>query len=427
MNLHMARLLLLISLVISTTFRGHTQTQINISKVYKPSIKTVELRNPIDIFAPPVLILGSSNSQLTCGFDDLKGSIHRYEYTVIHCNADWTQSRLWPNEYINGISEDRINDAKPSFGPRLNYTHYTFQFPTSSMQFTRSGNYLLKVFEENNPDKICFTLRFYVVEPMASLTGTVTKSSSVEQRDAMQEVDFQVTTNNSLIDPRSNVSAYILQNGREDNTLKLRPKQVIGSILDFNYDNGENNFPAGNEFRRFNLSSIRSAMDHVSSISIVGDSCIAILVPDKPRAFKSYISENDVNGNFLPNNIDYQNANTESEYVKVKFFLALSMPVTKGQIIVNGRFCEWDPVSGFIMKYNSSLKGYIGEGLLKQGYYDYMYLNYPEINKPGLTSLVEGDYSETQNEYQIFVYYHKPGEVYDRLIGTGVIGKTKGN
>jgi hypothetical protein len=421
------RKLLITVLVVTNAFRGFTQTQINFSKVYNPTIKTVELRNPNDIFAPPVLVLGSANSQLTCGFDDLKGSIHRYEYTVVHCNADWTQSRLWPNEYINGITEDRINDAKPSFGTRVAYTHYTFQFPTSSMQFTRSGNYLLKVFEESNPANICFTFRFYVVEPMTAITGTVTKSSSVEQRDALQEVDFQVTTNSNLIDPRSNITSYIIQNGRDNNSLKLKPKQVIGAILDFNYDNGENNFPAGNEFRRFNLSSVRNAMDHVSTISVIGDTCNAILVPDKPRAFKSYISENDVNGNFLPNTIDYQNVNTEGEYVKVKFFLALSMPVTRGQVIVNGRFCQWDPASGFIMNYNPSLKGFIGEGLLKQGYYDYMYLYYPEPNKPGLTSLVEGDYSETQNEYQLFIYYHKPGEVYDRLIGTGVIGKTKGN
>jgi hypothetical protein len=426
MNKYIRRLLLIV-LVVTNALKGFTQTQINNSKVYDPNIKTVELRIPNDLFAPPVLVLGSANSQLTCGFDDLKGSIHRYEYTVIHCNADWTQSRLWPNEYINGITEDRINDAKPSFGPRVPYTHYTFQFPTSSMQFTRSGNYLLKVFEENNPANICFTFRFYVVEPMAAIAGTVTKSSSVEQRDAMQEVDFQVTTNNNLLDPRSNVTAYIIQNGREDNSLKLKPKQVIGSILDFNYDTGENNFPAGNEFRRFNLSSVRNAMDHVSSISVIGDTYNAILVADIPRAFKNYISENDVNGNFLPNNIDYQNANTESEYVNVKFFLALSIPVSRGQIIATGRFCQWDPASGFIMKYTPSLKGYVGEGLLKQGYYDYMYLYYPEPNKPGLTSLVEGDYSETQNEYQLFIYYHKPGEVYDRLIGTGVIGKTKGN
>ena len=421
------RRLLLIVLVVSIAFRGITQTQINISKVYNSTIKTVELHNPNDIFAPPILVLGFANSQLTCGFDDLKGSIHRYEYTVVHCNADWTQSRLWPNEYINGITEDRIIDAKPSFGPRIHYTHYTFQFPTSSMQFTRSGNYLLKVFEESNPANICFTLRFYVVEPMTAIIGKASKSSSVEQRDAMQEVDFQVTTNSNLIDPKSNVTAYVIQNGREDNSLKLKPKQVIGAVLDFNYDNGGNNFPAGNEFRRFDLSSVRNAMDHVSTISVIRDTCHAILVVDKPRAFKSYISENDVNGNYLLNTIDYQNANTEGEYVKVFFFLALSLPISKGEIIVNGRFCQWDPASGFIMKYNPSLKGFIGEGLLKQGYYDYEYLYYPEPSKPGLTSLVEGDYSETQNEYQLFVYYHKPGEVYDRLIGTGIIGKTKGN
>lgn len=403
------------------------QTQMNISQVYNTTIKTVELRNPLDMFAAPVIVLGSANSQLTCSFDDLKGSIRRYAYTLILCNADWTTSRLWPNEYTTGLSEERINDAKPSFGTRVAYTHYTFQFPSSSMQLTKSGNYLLKVYEENHPDNICFTLRFYVVEGLASITGLVQKSSSIEQRDSFQEIDFQVKSNSYLIDPRNNVYATILQNGREDNALRLRPKQVLGSAIDFNYDNGENTFAAGNEFRRFNLSSVRNAMDHVSGISIIGDTCNALLMPDKPRAFSSYISENDINGNFIPNTIDYQNTNTESEYVKVKFFLGLSMPVSKGKIVVVGRFCQWNPDSGFVMKYNPSLKGYLGEGLLKQGYYDYVYLYYPEEGKSGLTSLVEGDYSETQNEYQLFVYYHKPGEVYDRLIGTGVFGKTKGN
>ena len=420
------RILMALGLYVCIALPVVAQTPININRINSPTIKTVELRNPLDQFAPPVLVLGSANAQLTCSFDDLRGSIRRYAYTAILCNSDWTKSRLWPNEYITGLFEERINDSKSSFGPRIAYTHYSFQFPKSSMQFSKSGNYLLKVYEENNPDKICFTLRFYVVEPITSITGTVKKSSSVEQSDTFQEVDFQVKTNSYLIDPRSNVYAYILQNAREDNALRVQPKQVIGSVIDFNYDNGENTFAAGNEFRRFNISSVRNAMDHVSSITVLEDSCSALLMPDKPRAFSSYLSENDVNGNFIPNTIDYQNTNTEAEYVKVKFFLKLSTPVSKGKIVVVGRFCQWDPASGFVMKYVPSLNGYVGEGFLKQGYYDYMYLYYPEENKPGLTSLVEGDYSETQNEYQLYVYYHKPGDVYDRLIGTGIFGKTNG-
>ncbi|MDP4292716.1 MAG: DUF5103 domain-containing protein, partial [Bacteroidota bacterium] len=205
------------------------QDAIITNRIWDPTIKTVELRNSSDLFAPPVLVLGADNVQLSCSFDDLKGSIHHYAYTVVHCNANWTPSRLWPNEYINGITEERISDAKPSFGTRVAYTHYAFQLPSSSMQFTRSGNYLLKVYDESNPSTICFTLRFYVVEPLSSVTGTVSKSSSIEQRDAYQEVDFQVTAHSYLIDPRSNVCAYILQNGREDDAIRLRPKQVVGS------------------------------------------------------------------------------------------------------------------------------------------------------------------------------------------------------
>ena len=196
----------------------------------------------------------------------------------------------------------------------------------------------------------------------------------VEQRDKMQEVNFKVTTSGYLVDPRGSVKVTILQNGREDNMITgLKPRQVMGTILNYDYETGENSFAAGNEFRRFNTSSVRNAMDHISGIVVTGDTCNALVVPDKPRAFGNYISEKDINGNFTPNTIDYQDTDTESEYVKVKFFLGLTMPVAKGNIVVSGRFNhERDPAHNdeFLMLYNAGLKGYVGEGLLKQGYYD---------------------------------------------------------
>ncbi len=431
MHIVKIRGLILLAMVLFISTRLVAQSQVNYTRIPDKFIKTVEVRNATDPFAPALITLNNTQSQLNVSFDDLRGSIRRYAYTAIHCNNDWTTSRLWPNEYISGLTEDRINSSKSSFSTRLAYTHYSFQFPGTSMQLTRSGNYLLMVYEEGRPENILFTYRVYVVETMASVSGTVRKSSVVEQRDKMQEVNFKVTTSGYLVDPRGSVKVTILQNGREDNMITgLKPRQVMGTILNYDYETGENSFAAGNEFRRFNTSSVRNAMDHISGIVVTGDTCNALVVPDKPRAFGNYISEKDINGNFTPNTIDYQDTDTESEYVKVKFFLGLTMPVAKGNIVVSGRFNhERDPAHNdeFLMHYNAGLKGYVGEGLLKQGYYDYQYLYYPEPQNPGLTSLVEGDFSETLNEYQIFVYYRKPGDVYDRLIGVGIINKTTGN
>ena len=80
--------------------------------------------------------------------------------------------------------------------------------------------------------------------------------------------------------------------------------------------------------------------------------------------------------------------------------------------------------------------------LLKQGAYNYQYLalpsghgnrqpsgqsansssNHPRpfangINTPALTSVVEGDFYQTVNEYLVAVYYRAPGDRYDRLLG----------
>src|ERR1035437_84687 len=213
------------------------QSQTGYTRIVDKLIKTVEVHNPNDSFAPATLTLNSNQSQLNVSFDDLRGSIMRYAYTAVHCNSDWTPSRLWPNEYFSGLTEDRINNSKSSFSTRLAYTHYTFQFPGTTMQLTRSGNYLLKIYEDGRPENVLFTYRIYVVEALASVNGNVKKSSSVEQRDKVQEVDFKVSASSYLISPQSNVKVTILQNGREDNAITgLRPKQIMGSVLDYDYD-----------------------------------------------------------------------------------------------------------------------------------------------------------------------------------------------
>ncbi|MEN9702954.1 MAG: hypothetical protein RLZZ209_380, partial [Bacteroidota bacterium] len=50
--------------------------------------------------------------------------------------------------------------------------------------------------------------------------------------------------------------------------------------------------------------------------------------------------------------------------------------------------------------------------LLKQGIYNYQY----KSKNPSNTTL-EGNYSQTENIYEILVYFQKPGTRYDSLVG----------
>jgi hypothetical protein len=71
------------------------------------------------------------------------------------------------------------------------------------------------------------------------------------------------------------------------------------------------------------------------------------------------------------------------------------------------------------MKWNDSKSAYESKLLLKQGYYNFIYLvkdaNARE-SEIGMTADIEGNHFATDNLYTIFVYY-ADFEGYDRVVG----------
>ena len=66
------------------------------------------------------------------------------------------------------------------------------------------------------------------------------------------------------------------------------------------------------------------------------------------------------------------------------------------------------------MTYNASTGFYETSILLKQGFYNYMYF----VKSPNLPYYYfEGSHQETQNRYEIFVYFREQGKIFDRIVG----------
>ncbi|MFM7699883.1 MAG: DUF5103 domain-containing protein, partial [Bacteroidota bacterium] len=66
---------------------------------------------------------------------------------------------------------------------------------------------------------------------------------------------------------------------------------------------------------------------------------------------------------------------------------------------------EWQEESGL----------YVKSLYLKQGFYDYRYRTGDSLCE---AISIEGSHSDTENDYEILVYYHPPaGMAYDRLVG----------
>ena len=64
------------------------------------------------------------------------------------------------------------------------------------------------------------------------------------------------------------------------------------------------------------------------------------------------------------------------------------------------------------LQYDATQGAYIGRILLKQGIYNYQFIS----NNPQNYTL-EGNHAETENYYEVLVYFRKPGDRFDSLIG----------
>ena len=69
------------------------------------------------------------------------------------------------------------------------------------------------------------------------------------------------------------------------------------------------------------------------------------------------------------------------------------------------------------MIYNPETASFEKSLLLKQGYYNYIYAYVPGGSKSADHTNLEGSFWETDNDYQIFVYYRDIAGRFDRLVG----------
>jgi hypothetical protein len=127
--------------------------------------------------------------------------------------------------------------------------------------------------------------------------------------------------------------------------------------------------------------------------------------------------QRDINGRLLIKNDDMQDAHLESDYVQVHFTMSVDAMLGNGNVFIFGQLSNWSLNKDFRMNYNPENLAYEKTLLLKQGYYNFMYL-WQYVNKEaGETSLTEGNHSATENEYLILVYFKDQSNFSDRLIG----------
>lgn len=385
--------------------------------VYKKNIKTPQLYVKGEPLSMPVLFM-NGNKKLELHFDDLDSEFHTYSYKIVHCNANWEPSSLNPQEYISGYFNGFIEDYKYSFNTLFSYIHYKLEFPNQELTFTKSGNYIIKVYANNNEDDLLLTRRFFVVEQKLSIESNIHMATLARHRDYKQEVDFTINTQNyNIQDPYTDIQVVLSQNRRWDNAIfNLKPLFVRTPELIYNYEDN-NLFDGNNEFRFFDAKDLRYQSMNVDGVQIENGKTHLWVLAEEPRSYKRYYSQQDINGKRLIKRDQSNEQNREADYMLTHFTLKRETPVENADIYVFGELSDWQFKEDFKMEYVEVEKEYRLTTLLKQGYYNYMYATLASGEKIGDLSVIEGTHSETENDYYFFVYHRQRGETYDRLVG----------
>jgi len=377
-------------------------------------IKTLLCHKKEDELSLPILNLNTDN-QLLISFDDLDADIKDYYYTIIHCNSDWSKSDLMQNEYIGGFTDKPITDYEFSFNTIQKYTHYTFNFPDDELKPMLSGNYVFKIFEEGG-ETIAYK-RFMILETKLSIESQVRRATLAEDRNTKHEIDFIIKHPNLFVaDPFSDIKVIIKQNNKEDNSITdLSPIYVKNNELIYDYED-DNTFLGNNEFRHFDIKSLRFQSDRIREITYDSTYNHVYLFNDLKRSFDSYSIEPDINGMFLIKSQEGWKTSTEADYAFVHFNLPTDS-ISYGDMYIIGGFSDWQLKDEFRLRYNTKKKKYEGKIYLKQGYYNYHYALTDAITNEIDVAFIEGAHYQTRNDYYVYVYYRSASDRYDKFVG----------
>lgn len=401
-----------------------SSAQVYHTQAISPEIYTIQVNKDGDWGQIPVIRL-KENSHININFDRIsEDSFNRLRYRIIHCDAFWKPTlELSESDYIDGFNNNLIEDYFASRNTTVEYTHFEVRIPNQDVRLRLSGNYVVEIYEEGWPENILLTACFSVLDPQLSIGAAVSSNTDIDTNRAHQQLSFTILNQNvNIRDPHRDLKVFAWQNNRLDTERSdLKPTYISpGKLI---YEHNRNLiFEAGNEYRRFELSSYRYNGLNVEHIEYNRPTYSMFIAQDKIRAGHSYSYDQDQNGKFVIRSNESDKSETEADYFNTTFSLPMDTPIAE-DIFINGNFTDNNFTDKYRMIYDSELKEYRLSLLLKQGLYNYLYLTRSANNYS--TAKIEGNYYETENEYQIFVYHRPPGQRYDSLIGVQTIQSRK--
>lgn len=407
--------------LVTETFHaaGHYDTT---QKTLSERVRSLRVHSVTDNLTTgiPVLVLGTGDA-VEIEFDMLDDERRYLRYEIFHCNADWQPSTLSYLEYLDGFNEGTIDDYEYSGPTTVAYIHYRLILPNQDFQFKISGNYMVRIYDENDPEHTLIRARFSVSEQSAPISVFVTSRTDIDFNREHQQLEITVDCERAPVaDLFSDAIVTVTQNGRSDAVRYIpHPLRISGRRMIFEHQ-PELIFEGGNEYRRFETVSNYLPGMNVDRVVYQAPYYHHYILTDKPRSASEYLYDQTLHGGYVVREYNSNYSDTEADYVVVHFSLEMPELFSEEIYIDSDAF---DRVLGqeSQMKYNRETGRYEKAALLKQGAYSYQYIGVPAGTSVGRTATVEGNKYQTTNQYTVNVYTRRPGERYDRMIGHATV------
>lgn len=382
---------------------------------YHPKIRTVLFFRSGWELSMPVILLNEEES-LEFRFDYMGEPELDMSYAVANCTYDWQLNNMSEHYYLEGFNDVPLFDYQPSRNTNVYFTHYAANLPNDDLQITRSGNYVLRVFESSDPDSVILQRRFAIVDRRVEIMADIHRPDR-EHQELMMKIDLK---NLRPTDPIEDIKVVIIKNYDWNNKVTIRSKPVLRDHV-LHYDMPYQIITkGGNEFRHVDTKDPDFVAIGVDNIAYNSPYYCFYLLPEKLRQFSPYFSDRDLNGRSFYEIPDAQDRHLDADYVRV-FFKLESMRPLGSEVYIYGALTNWKTDTSNYMIYNSEEGIYEAELTLKQGMLNYQYALRDYDSQTLDFDITEGNHAETENDYLIFVYYRGIMSDFDELVGYKVV------
>lgn len=380
------------------------------------TIRTVQLYRSGDEGSLPIVGLQSGQT-LTLEFDLLADYGEPFSVYFYHADRQWRRDLL-PTEYLQTFVSDDLRDYEPSLGTEVRYVHYTYEFPNPSIQFLRSGNYVLRVTEPGDEQAVLFERAFFLSEQSAEVDFAVRSGTG-----SYFQPLARVNPPGGFESPIYDYNVCFARNGRfERSRCADEPTLIGGSLFEFMLPRPAAFGPEGPLFE-LDLSYLQAG-PQVVGVDLHASPYVVTLDADYAR-FGSDLFEDALTGQPLVSTAVQDAANSadiSAEYVEARFaYVPQDERELAGPVILTGSFNDWVIDPAYELLWNPEEQRYEGSLLVKQGRYAYRYHVDDPAERERIARTVEFGQPSL---YTALVYVYDPAFNTDRLLSvSNVLGR----